>query len=304
MRNKVNVLWLDDKFDEHAEKLIALSTKSFDENGYEAVFLKCSNVSEAQKILDNPKLKIDFFVSDFKLANSGEDCFTGFDFLIELRKKDYLKQFFVLYSNYSTDTIEKKLVEKIAKDTGCLHFINNFYFFGLSTNKSLNKKEFDNSIKLALIKWDELNGLRGEFAFVCSSIEWTVRQVLFHAKSSCKYINPDELNHNLVESDILQYVKENKADLFENEFIDKFASDWDEIRITRNDLEHHPTIYKEDICQYAIEIKDKIYKEDETIKYRQKLHSFVSDFKKFIIKICENDDRLSTIFDEESFKSL
>lgn len=177
MRINYNILWLDDDFnDQNSQALknrINKTVEYLENKGFDVKIIKISNKYEAESELSKIQ-KIDLFVSDFNI-NSGEDSYSGFDFLKSTRKN--YKQEMLLYSNQSESQIKKYLIEYIEKEDTELSFLGKFIF-----QSAIDKDELINKIKeiidLTLIRWEELNALRGLYLAEVSQIEHEAKEYI------------------------------------------------------------------------------------------------------------------------------
>lgn len=301
MRNKINVLWLDDDLGPSAQKLVNLLENSLIKKGYSLKLLKYNDFSIAQDAFNDPKIKIDFFISDFNLGEKDGAEITGFDFLLELRKNNHDKEFLLLYSNYDLPTIQHSILENLKSENSNIRYISNFYYLSLGNNEEIKKKEIEKCISLALCRWDELNAIRGEYAFACSTIEFITKKILSIVKNNNRYLTDCRFrDHYGAETDLINHASPN----FDTTYICSLEAEWNNIREIRNDLEHNPENFDDSIYEYKIIGKHTAYLESDVEIYRKKLVDFLIKYKKFVESLCASDNRLESILADPLYLSI
>jgi len=158
MRSNYNILWLDDDFEDDTsflKRLVSKTEKYLKEKGYIPKIIKVSNKADAlQKISCN--IKIDLFLSDYNISEDNQ--FSGFDFLIETRK--YYRQEMLLYSNQDEQQLKNHIIDYLSEDSTPLEYFSKFVFKSATDALSL-LNSIKSIIDLTLIRWNELNALRG-----------------------------------------------------------------------------------------------------------------------------------------------
>lgn len=170
MREKINILWLEDELSSIShKKRKGLVEKILEEKGYMAGIKEFKDFSAAHDELFSNK-RYDFFISDYNL--NGDQ--TGLTYLKEIRNKNGYKQFIILYSNNEYSVIKEDII-KILRETS-IDVFSNFTFFSLADK--LDRKYFENSIDVILCRWDEPNAIRGRYMCDNAELEYLLRKKL------------------------------------------------------------------------------------------------------------------------------
>ncbi|WP_411343815.1 response regulator [Paenibacillus sp. WLX1005] len=95
MRGQLIVVWLEDNQNGRDHKSRVKLVKQLIENkGYSVLIEEVEDLQRAKSIISDREKRIDFFISDYNLGDGD----TGLEYLMEIRKNQMYKQFFVLYS--------------------------------------------------------------------------------------------------------------------------------------------------------------------------------------------------------------
>ena len=175
MRRNYNILWLDDNF---SKKGFSSGVESYKkgvhnhlvELGYIPNIIVAKNKEEVSIELSKNK-KIDLFISDYNI----DDDYKGIDFLKEARKT--YNQEMVLYSNVSESDIKGYIIDHLSNDSLDLNLMSRFTFQSASNRKML-VDTINNTIDLTLIRWNELNALRGFYLAETSQIHEELKKYI------------------------------------------------------------------------------------------------------------------------------
>lgn len=293
MRKNYKILWLDDDFDDdssYIEGVINNVNTHLKAKSFILDVCKIDNFNDAIKELIAPK-KFDMVISDYNIG----DKETGLDFLSEVRKAHKLEVF--LYSNNDIEAIKEHVKNKISDPDTNLSFFTKFSFES-SNNINMLKKSICGLVDLTLIRWEELNALRGLYLSETSQIETDLKQLIDNKKSCVSFISDLESNlrsntiigeHKRDElKEIIKKLKSNyrvnhgKIDFYTLQILfSKFNStlynEWEEIRALRNGFAH----VKE--TANGITLKDnKCIQEKDIYNHRQKLIAFIDNLEVII----------------------
>lgn len=286
MRSNYNILWLDDDFEDDSSFLnnnVSKTEKYLKEKGYISNITKVTNKKDALDAINSNK-KIDLFLSDYNISEGDE--FSGFDFLIEARK--YYKQEMLLYSNQDEQQLKKYIINYLSKDNIPLEYFSKFVF------KSANNlfESIKSIIDLTLIRWDELNALRGLYLSETSQLHQDAKKYIKSNISDC------ELRTNFNNN----YTKENKNKIIDawernwenDKLLDFYVSQcvlsscennlfskWDKIRNIRNGCAHVQESRDKKGENYIKLFNGSIIMESEISKYRKELRDFVEEYYKY-----------------------
>jgi hypothetical protein len=220
MRRTVEVIWLEDRLGDRGHVRRLNFVKSAIENkGYESHIEQVSNLEEAKEILSNLNRRVDFFISDYNLADNE----TGLEYLIEVRNQGLFKQFFVLYSNNDYDQIREDIIVKLRETR--VELFSNFTFISLASSVTV-ERDFESAVKISLSRWDELNAIRGLYMCEHAELEWLLREKFKEFDEDSQTYK--ELFHRLKRTVTSSYKK------VHNETF----SDWEELIKLRNLLAH------------------------------------------------------------------
>lgn len=261
MRRNVGVVWLEDNQREpsHLERVDFVTT-SVAEKGYECQIRFVKNLAEAKIVLNDSRLRVDFFISDYNL----DDNETGLDFLLEIRGKELYKQFFVLYSNNDYNQIKNDIIDKF-KETR-IELFSNFTFISLA-NYSTIEQNFERAIKISLSRWDELNAIRGMYMCEHAELEWKLRKRFSSTEEKRSY---KELFRDLKDFTSPGYKKAHK-DLFDKWEIEinyrnllaHVSEEYDESKgyCIQSNIDKSVVIYETELDEKRVsmnDLKDKI----------------------------------------------
>lgn len=238
--------------------------------GYIPNIIPCSDFSKAEAELNDPKSKIDFFISDYNLGEGKK----GIDYLLQVREKKGYNQFFILYSKNYNEVIGH--IQKEIKESADLSFLNNFMTIDTDDSQAMIKQSFESGVEIGLSKWDELNAIRGEFMCENAEIEFDLRKCL-------NEFNPMFDYSRLVDKFFSEKIRSNRLDEIKNE--------WKIMIKHRNALAHsredyHPEegfyIEGEDLNGHKVTIyQSKIDKErKDLIELKEKIVSLIKQHTK------------------------
>ena len=146
MRQKINILWLEDELESSAhEERKEIVNDILEDKGYKAVINEFSNFEEADNELNSVK-RYDFFISDFNL----DDKKSGLADLERIRTVNGYKQFVILYSNNKYSTIKDEVINVVKEKN--IDIFSNFTFFSVGDNGEEN--HFKTAIDVILCRWD------------------------------------------------------------------------------------------------------------------------------------------------------
>lgn len=299
MRSKYNILWLDDEFSKRNSSInttVQRVKEYMERKGFECCVEQFKTFEDAMIFLNTDK-KVDLFISDY---NIGGDNKTGLDFLKFVRNK-YRKEM-MLYSNNNIEEIKSYVIEKLSNGDIPLNFFSKFTFQSAVLPDVLFRTIQD-VINDTLIRWEELNALRGLFLAEISQREEILKRFIITKNGDISYIS--QISTNLSShtncSDrrhrrsIKQKTKDEIADLIvqlrnsnlndNNSYLSFYNmslmlcdygtpqyGDWEEIRSLRNGFAH----ISEDPSAGTITLKDgTVIKETDIYLYRVKLLNFL-----------------------------
>lgn len=180
MRQKINILWLEDELESSAhEERKEIVNDILEDKGYKAVINEFSNFEEADNELNSVK-RYDFFISDFNL----DDKKSGLAYLERIRTVNGYKQFVILYSNNKYSTIKDEVINVVKEKN--IDIFSNFTFFSVGDNGEEN--HFKIAIDVILCRWDELNAIRGRYMFENAKLEHALREKLKMNVKNDQYI--------------------------------------------------------------------------------------------------------------------
>lgn len=290
MRSNYNILWLDDDFEDDTsflKRLVLKTERYLKEKGYVPNIIKVSNKHDALQEIGYNK-KIDLFLSDYNISEA--DQFSGFDFLIETRK--HYKQEMLLYSNQDEQQLKKHIIDYLSEDSTPLEYFSKFIF-----KSTINLFDSIKSIiDLTLIRWNELNAMRGLYLSETSQIHHDAK----------KYIQENIPDTSLVSNFCRNYTtKRNRAsrknqiieilngiidyddsifDFYETQCVlsdnqNNLYNIWDEVRNIRNGCAHVKQSRNSDGENYITLMNSQLeIKESEIDVYRKKLLDFVEKY--------------------------
>lgn len=285
MRRKYYILWLDDAFSKSSDGGDSVyyykkKVENHLENlGYIPDIIPVSNKDEAESELQKNK-KVDLFISDYNI----DEEYKGIDFL-KLARMQYLQEM-ILYSNVSVSDIKQYVIKNLEEETLELEFLSNFIFQSASNMKMLINT-INETIDLTLIRWNELNALRGFYLAETSQIHEELKSYIKNHADYSNIISTLQKNRRKnwkLCNDLICKIQNNnltvdKLELYEVqlmlfEYDDDIFDLFDEIRSLRNGFAHVKEL--EDLSGNAyIELKDgtKIY-ENDIINKRKLLFDF------------------------------
>lgn len=285
MRRNYNILWLDDAF---AKTMLANEVEHYKKGvekhlqnlGYIPNIITITNKEEVTIELAKNK-KIDLFISDYNI----DDDYKGIDFLREARKE--YNQEMILYSNVSENDIKEHIVKHLQDDTLELYFMSKFIFQSASNRKVLINV-INEIIDSTLIRWKELNALRGFYLAETSQIHEELKNYVNNLTDYSDIIRILNINKNerKLRSRCIKLIGDiNNGTLEENlDFYDyqlmlfEYGDDdfdvFDKVRNIRNKFAHVKEIEDSNRDVY-IELNDgtKIYEAQISI-YRKLLFDF------------------------------
>ena len=154
MRRDFYILWVDDEFSKGSYSLNDLVEDVKDyiiDFGFIPNIKEVNNFHEAIEYLDS-RPKIDMFICDY---NIGE--VKGTDLFRDIRLKH--KQDLILYSNIGKEQIKQEIIAFLNQQISP-EFFSRFTFTSLNNNDTA-LSVIKNLISLNIMKWQEINGLRG-----------------------------------------------------------------------------------------------------------------------------------------------
>ncbi len=304
MRKEINILWLDDNAGEDLDLIQKVFCSVLDDCGYKAVLIICKSYDEAETRLNEKSIRIDFFVSDYNLDEEKN----GLDFLIDVRKKEKFKEFFVLYSNSTKDRMRKGVKDLIIRDNENVDFFNNYYFFstGPDFNKQSIKSNFQKVVSLSLVRWNELNALRGEYASINTLLEWTLRNIFkitdstfYDKKPNYKdYANCVRLLSSKIGSELKSSLKfKERQNIFKK---------WSKLRKNRNVLEHNIEKWDPSANDFIIEKNDHSIRfvEKDINKYRKELIGHIVLIKKLLDDLFLCNSSIKSVQSSNAYQNL
>lgn len=290
MRSNYNILWLDDDFEDDTsflKRLVSRTEKYLKDKGYVPHVIKVSNKDDALREISYNK-KIDLFLSDYNISEV--DQFSGFDFLIETRK--YYKQEMLLYSNQDEQQLKNHIIDYLSKDSTLLEYFSKFVF-----KSATNSLELLNSIKsiidLTLIRWNELNALRGLYLSETSQIHYNAKKYIQDNISNATLVSNFSRNYKSKadrKRQIIEILTGNKnCDVLKFDFYEVqcilsnrqngLYDMWEEIRNIRNGCAHVKQSRNADGENYITLMNNSIQiKESEIDIYRKKLLDFIEKY--------------------------
>lgn len=172
MRGKIEIVWLEDSLRDRSHQNRVKSVRSIISNkGYASSITEINNLAEAKELVTDPERRVDFFISDYNLG----DKETGLDYLLDIRRQNLYKQFFILYSKNEYDEIRNGVITKLKENN--IELFCNFTFISLSNSTpTIIKNEFAKAIDISLSRWDELNAIRGLYMCEHAELEFLLRQ--------------------------------------------------------------------------------------------------------------------------------
>ena len=180
MRQKINILWLEDELESSAhEERKEIVNDILEDKGYKAVINEFSNFEEADNELNSVK-RYDFFISDFNL----DDKKSGLAYLERIRTVNGYKQFVILYSNNKYSTIKDEVINVVNEKN--IDIFSNFTFYSVGDNGE--EHHFKTAIDVILCRWDELNAIRGRYMFENAKLEHALREKLKMNVKNDQYI--------------------------------------------------------------------------------------------------------------------
>jgi len=290
MRSNYNILWLDDDFEDDTsflKRLVSKTEKYLKEKGYIPKIIKVSNKADAlQKISCN--IKIDLFLSDYNISEDNQ--FSGFDFLIETRK--YYRQEMLLYSNQDEQQLKNHIIDYLSEDSTPLEYFSKFVFKSATDALSL-LNSIKSIIDLTLIRWNELNALRGLYLSETSQIHYDAKKYIQENIPSTilsnnfriNYMNNIRKKNQIINMlDGLTAYDETKLDFYEVQCIlsngqNNLYNIWDEIRKIRNGCAHVKVFRNSDGENFITLMDNSIeIKELEIDIYRKELLDFIKKY--------------------------
>lgn len=290
MRSEYIILWLDDEFENDSSTLNRWTKqveKYLDERGFQAKIIRFSNEEEVTDYIAHNN-KIDLFLSDYNIT----DDFNGLDFLVSMRKR--YKQEMILYSHLEEINIKNHIVKFIQSSDVSLNFFSKFIFQS-ALNPTLFIKEVESIIDLTLIRWEELNALRGLVLSETSQIHEDAKEYITAHISDAKLLSnfkknfkkPIARKNEVLEAfqkkakkylEILNDLSFYEVECFLCETESDFHKKWQEIRELRNGCAHISVAVNKKNENY-IQLKNgQMIKESEIGIYRRKLKAFVLEY--------------------------
>lgn len=300
MRSNYNILWLDDDFDDDTsflKRMVSKTEKYLKDKGYVPCIIKVSNKDDALREIGYNK-KIDLFLSDYNISEV--DKFSGFDFLIETRK--YYKQEMLLYSNQDEQQLKKHITNYLSKDSTPLEYFSKFIF-----KSTINLFDSIKSIiDLTLIRWNELNALRGLYLSETSQIHYDAKKYIkenipnsilvsnFRKNYPSRNLNKRKQIIDMLNGTISY--DESVFDFYETQCVlsndqNNLYAMWDEIRSIRNGCAHVKQLRNKEGECYITLINNSIeIKESEIDIYRKKLLNFAESYYSYYSPLVGKDN--------------
>lgn len=294
MRKRINVLWLDDDQQSNCKEIQSTFKEIIADKGYVANVITAETIEKAERMLANKKERIDFFVSDLNLNNgaSGKD---GIDFLKTIRSQKMDKQFFVLYSHVARSSLRDSIYKKISANRSVLDFLRNFAFLsvGDAPTISLIKADLSEILDIALVRWDELSALRGEYA----AINTLADSILDHLFGL--------LHRNVTRKRYSEKIALLKKSIDQNNLavslpapvLSVVFDKWKTCRETRNSLEHNAEKWdpnKSDFYILDTELNANIYESDVAVN-RKKIIEETEHIKRLFQDLINQNSSLSAL---------
>lgn len=307
MRRTINVLWLDDtQVDlEHIKDIFVNALK---ESGYLCNITTESNIDDAEIKIKNKKERIDFFVSDYTLADNE----TGIDFLFKVRSEKYNKQHFILYSSLNKSNLRDHIIGKISERQELLDCLNNYSFFSIGNGLSTSSIQhcFEDSISLALNRWNELSALRGEYASMHTLAECITRKILAKIKGNSNYLDTEatsSVSYHICLKELQDLIiKGLMLSSLSSYDLKRIFCKWHESKKIRNDLEHNTEKWDSGSLDYYIQkdgSSDPIFEKD-IAKFRKSLVSQMTNVLELISNLIQVNDQLSNFNMDVDFINL
>ena len=290
MRSNYNILWLDDDFEDDTsflKRMVSKTEKYLKDKGYDPCIIKLSNKDDALREIDYNK-KIDLFLSDYNISEV--DRFSGFDFLIETRK--HYKQEMLLYSNQDEQQLKSHIIDYLSKDSTPLEYFSKFIFKSTTSLFDSIKSIID----LTLIRWNELNALRGLYLSETSQIHYNAKKYIQDNIPNATLVSNFRRNYTSQKSKadkkkkIIEMLNgnknydESKFDFYEVQCIlsnrqNGLYDMWEEIRNIRNGCAHVRQSRNAEGENFITLLNNPIeIKESEIDIYRKKLLDFVEKY--------------------------
>ncbi|MGT2716067.1 hypothetical protein [Streptococcus respiraculi] len=274
MRSKVNIIWLEDKITgsnkrPHESRVKAVKERII-EKGYSPNINVVSDIAEARKklLFRGGEQRYDFFISDFDLGG-GIEAEKGLDYLVDVRKSENYRRFFVLYSRNEYSTISEKVIEKLKFEKN-INLFTNFSFISIAADDNYTIDDIENKFKecidIGLSRWDELNALRGMYMSEHAEIEQKLDNKSIYGNYEQKIDTFCKMY------DIPEETKER----------------WEEQRKLRNALAHVKEAFDSRPGKNCFFIRSEshpgvIIYEDELDAYRKKLIDFKDEVYQYLI---------------------
>lgn len=303
MRRRINILWLDDDEQTNCVELRELFEEIVKDKGYSAKIKTVSTIKEATDAISDKKERIDFFVSDLNL-NNGANNQDGIDFLVNARRRNMKKQFFILYSHITMSALRDSILNKIENNKRILDNFNNFSFFSAGDLPAIGliKSELSDILDIALIRWDELAALRGEYAAINTLADSILETILTLLR-----VNTNKLNYCNKIDKLKKIIKKgNLISSLSMTDIDFVFDKWHSCRETRNSLEHNPEQWDSSKMDFYIFNKydsSNIY-EANAANNRKKIINEVNQIKRLLADLISKNVILSNLTSETDYCSF
>lgn len=184
MRSKYIINWLDDDFtrkDASIHSDVKMITSFLENKGFECCVKTFETYKDAESVLAN-KAKVDLFISDYNI--DGEEL-NGLDFLKAVRI--HYKKEMILYSNSDHNSIKSYVINNLKSGVD-LNFFSKFTFESAVTPQ-IFRKTLKQVIEETLIRWEELNALRGLYLAEISQREQEIKDFLVSKNRDSSFVS-------------------------------------------------------------------------------------------------------------------
>lgn len=289
MRRDFYIVWVDDEFAKQSYSLRDLVNEVNEyilDFGFYPNVKELNNFDEAMSYLGTHP-KVDMFICDY---NIGE--IKGTDLFRDIRTK--YKQDLILYSNIGKNEIKQEIISFLNQNISP-EFFSRFTFTSLTDNDA-TIETIEKIIYLNIMKWQEINGLRGMVLAEVSQIHHNLLEKIRNSTGICSHLNYIYNNNILHDSrfsnsDISSYLQghalgDMKFSLICNMLIpynDSLFKTYKEIADLRNSLAHVKEDEDNNGC-YLRSLKNNgciIYEKDIS-NIRKKVLKFEDDLEAYL----------------------
>lgn len=273
MRDVLNVLWLDDSISS-IDSIKTIFSNVLADFGYKLNPIIVNSLEDAKANINKKSCQIDFILSDLNLTTASSQ--NGLDFLLHLRGNKHYKEHFILYSKQSDSNIIKFIHRLIKDNSKYINGLINFSFLSIQDDEATISKKFNKCIEIALVRWNEMNSLRGEYAYIFSNIDYFMRKIL-------KEINPtdsaiDSKDCSELIDNISSFISCGRIGLTETAYnsikASKICSELHKFRRKRNAIVHNIESWDAEIQDYKIVSDSFSFVSKSIASYRKELVNF------------------------------